>query len=639
MRKTLLLLVSALATTLSVYADDAKLTGTVIGCAPNNNNNAAEKAFDGDLGTFFRGNYTDENYHRLWVGLDLGKEYVITKIGFAPRQDGDYAKRAVLSLFQGANKADFSDAMPIAMVREEYSKGEMHYIPVNVSRGFRYVRFMGVNGVKGSVAELEFYGHEGVGDDSQFFQITNLPTVAFNTPNMAQIMAKDDKHPGSTVYVISDDGKTLLYEANPKTQLKGRGNASWGMPKKPFQIKFENKQQILKDAPAKAKKWTLINNHGDKTLMRNHVAFEMSRLAGMAYTPYLRFVDVVYNGEYEGCYQLCDQVEVNKNRVNIEEIDINEETHEPYDPNADITGGYFLEVDGYANKENEGEWFSALHGGYPVPVTIKSPEDMLPTSQPYQWIKKHFEKFLASTLSIQAKTDISKIEDYLNIDSFLKYFIIGELDGNPDTFWSTYMFKPRGVDQFTVAPIWDVDLGFDNDNRHYPINTKYSGFIYEHGSQASAKYTEVVKRIVSENPDSKKRMKEIWSDLRYNHNYNTEHFNKLIDDAAAEINESQKLNFTRWPILNTLVHQNPEARGSFEAEVQFIKDYLVERFAKLDQLIGLEEPPAGIDDIIAGPTGPARYYNLSGVEVNADNLTPGVYIKVDSTGSKKVLVK
>ena len=99
---------------------------------------------------------------------------------------------------------------------------------------------------------------------------------------MAEIKSKEDKHPGSYVAVISDGGRTLLVDAN--AQMKGRGNGSWTFPKKPFQIKFEKKKQPL-DAPAKAKKWTLINNYGDKTLMRNKVAYEMSREAGMPFTP------------------------------------------------------------------------------------------------------------------------------------------------------------------------------------------------------------------------------------------------------------------------------------------------------------------------------------------------------------------
>ena len=115
----------------------------------------------------------------------------------------------------------------------------------------------------------------------------------------------------------------------------------------------DKKQQILADAPAKAKKWTLINNHGDKTLMRNRVAFDMSRAIGLEYTPYCRFVDVIYNGEYEGCYQLCDQMEVRPGRVDITEMTPDDVAGEA------LTGGYFLEIDAYADQEIS--WFNAHH--------------------------------------------------------------------------------------------------------------------------------------------------------------------------------------------------------------------------------------------------------------------------------------
>ena len=128
-------------------------------------------------------------------------------------------------------------------------------------------------------------------------------------------------------------------------------------------MKFDEKQQLL-DAPAKAKKWTLINNYGDKTLMRNILAFELSRRFGLAYTPYCHPVDVVLNGEYRGCYQLCDQIEVNKNRVNITEM-------EPEDVDLpELSGGYLIEVDAYASTEAS-HFYSTLG----TPVTIKAPYD------------------------------------------------------------------------------------------------------------------------------------------------------------------------------------------------------------------------------------------------------------------------
>lgn len=635
-----LLFISALLIAFGIDAQETKLTGTIIGVKANNDNNAPEKAFDGDFNTFFRGDYSNSSYNRLWVGLDLGTEHVITKIGFAPRQDSDYAKKAVLSVFQGANNPDFSDAMPIAMVKEEYSKGEIHYIPVNVSMGFRYVRFMGANGVKGSVAELEFYGYEGAGDDSQFFQVTNLPTVAFNTPGMSEIKSKEDKHPGSTVYVI-ENGQCVTADFN--AQMKGRGNASWGNPKKPFQIKLDKKKKILPDAPAKAKKWTLINNYGDKSLMRNMIAFEMSRLIGMPYTPFIRFVDVIYNGEYQGCYQLCDQVEVNPDRVNVTKIEIDETTHEPVDPNADISGGYLIEIDGYAHQEAAGEWFTGNFSTYNIPVTIKSPEDMTTSSKPYQYIKNFFAaKFMASVLSWQAQNNVELIERHLDLDSFLKYVLVGELNGNTDTFWSTYMSKEAGSDKFVVGPVWDVDLGFNNDNRTYDINKRFPHdflCLANEVSYADGGFRDVVRRIVKENKDSNARLKEIYEDMRYNGNWTYSYFDDKIEEWVDEIYESQYLNFLRWPILGSVVHQNPGSRGSFRGEVNAVKEYLYARFPNLDKIVGIKSP-AGIEDVVATPEpGVIRYFNLSGIEVDPDNLTPGVYIKVDATGSEKILVK
>ena len=309
------LLISAAVLAASVspaFAQGSKLTGTPMGSDVSQ----ARNVFDGNLNTYFRGSYyADWNgnatYVRNWAGLDLGKKYVIKKVGIAPY----VSKYAHLAVVQGANNADFSDALPIAMFKSAPAEGKVTYVDVHVSRGFRYVRVVATASA-GYFAEVEFYGTQGEGDDSQFYQITDLPTVSFNTPGMAEIKSKEDKHPGSYVAVISDGGRTLLVDAN--AQMKGRGNGSWTFPKKPFQIKFEKKKQPL-DAPAKAKKWTLINNYGDKTLMRNKVAYEMSREAGMPFTPYCTFVDVIYNGEYEGAYQLCDQVEVNLSLIHISE--------------------------------------------------------------------------------------------------------------------------------------------------------------------------------------------------------------------------------------------------------------------------------------------------------------------------------
>ena len=574
------------------FADDAKLSGTIIGTELSGDaagnatttENTKEMAFDGDFNTYFKAYISDDewDYNRTWVGLDLGEPHVITRIGFASRKMRSY--KLQLAVVEGANEPDFSDAMPIYMIRDDKTpSGHMTYADINVSRGFRYVRFMSGPSAACNFAEIEFYGHPGEGDDSQLFQLTNLPLVVVNTDGMRMMQSKDDKV-NSTVHIISDGGTSLLSKKD--TECKGRGNASWNFPKKPMRLKFPKKQTVLPDAPAKCKKWTLINNYGDKSLMRNKIAFHMSRGIGLSYTPYCQFVDLIFNGEYQGCYQLCDQVEVNPGRVEITEM-----TPDDIEGEA-LTGGYFIEIDAYANQE--ASWFESLRG---IPVTIKSPDEDEITPEQSAYIKDYFNKFETAVFTYGFTSETTGYRKYLNLDSFLQYFIVGELDGNTDYFWSIYMSKERGEEKFVVGPVWDVDLGFDNDYRTYPIANK-TDFIYRSGgSVASSAVKRLADRILIADAKSRERLKYLWSDARVNRHYNPTYYCKLVDRYAEQLAESQELNFKRWNILGECVHMNPAVSGSYEGEVQRVKDYLNERFAQLDRIIGTVEVEVTNPDI------------------------------------------
>ena len=574
------------------FADDAKLSGTIIGTELSGDaagnatttENTKEMAFDGDFNTYFKAYISDDewDYNRTWVGLDLGEPHVITRSGFASRKMRSY--KLQLAVVEGANEPDFSDAMPIYMIRDDKTpSGHMTYADINVSRGFRYVRFMSGPSAACNFAEIEFYGHPGEGDDSQLFQLTNLPLVVVNTDGMRMMQSKDDKV-NSTVHIISDGGTSLLSKKD--TECKGRGNASWNFPKKPMRLKFPKKQTVLPDAPAKCKKWTLINNYGDKSLMRNKIAFHMSRGIGLSYTPYCQFVDLIFNGEYQGCYQLCDQVEVNPGRVEITEM-----TPDDIEGEA-LTGGYFIEIDAYANQE--ASWFESLRG---IPVTIKSPDDDEITPEQSAYIKDYFNKFETAVFTYWFTSETTGYRKYLNLDSFLQYFIVGELDGNTDYFWSIYMSKERGEEKFVVGPVWDVDLGFDNDYRTYPIANK-TDFIYRSGgSVASDAVKRLADRILIADAKSRERLKYLWSDARVNRHYNPTYYCKLVDRYAEQLAESQELNFKRWNILGESVHMNPAVSGSYEGEVQRVKDYLNERFAQLDRIIGTVEVEVTNPDI------------------------------------------
>ena len=551
---------------------DGKIIGSQWSVDYDNNNAKSERVntkgnvFDGDFNTYFA------SYDRsgTWVGLDLGEKYVINKIGYSPRLS--HQNRVRLAVIEGANNADFSDAIPIHVIKEAGVEKEMNYAEINCSRGFRYVRYVTPNDVRCNLAELAFYGEKGEGDDSQFYQITNLPTVVINTKGAQEVTSKEEEL-SSVVYIVSEEGKKLL--ATEKTGVRGRGNASWNFPKKPYRLKFDEKQQLL-DAPAKAKKWTLINNYGDKTLMRNILAFELSRRFGLAYTPYCHPVDVVLNGEYRGCYQLCDQIEVNKNRVNITEM-------EPEDVTLpELSGGYLIEVDAYASTEAS-HFYSTLG----TPVTIKSPDDEDIVNAQTRYITDYFNRMENAVFASNFADPETGYRRYLDLDSFLKHFMVGEMSGNTDTYWSVYMTKDRESDKFFTGPVWDFDIAFDNDQRTYPIeaHTDYI-FASKNSSVASEAMRQMVNRIVKEDEGARQRLLELWSEARNTKGIDETSLLEYVDKTVELLNESQKLNFLRWNILSERVHENPQASGSYEGEVAIVKNFIRKRLPQLDGFIG-----------------------------------------------------
>ena len=550
---------------------DGKIIGSQWSVDYDNNNAKSERVntkgnvFDGDFNTYFA------SYDRsgTWVGLDLGEKYVINKIGYSPRLS--HQNRVRLAVIEGANNADFSDAIPIHVIKEAGVEKEMNYAEINCSRGFRYVRYVTPNDVRCNLAELAFYGEKGEGDDSQFYQITNLPTVVINTKGAQEVTSKEEEL-SSVVYIVSEEGKKLL--ATEKTGVRGRGNASWNFPKKPYRLKFDEKQQLL-DAPAKAKKWTLINNYGDKTLMRNILAFELSRRFGLAYTPYCHPVDVVLNGEYRGCYQLCDQIEVNKNRVNIIEM-------EPEDVTLpELSGGYLIEVDAYASTEAS-HFYSTLG----TPVTIKSPDDEDIVNAQTRYITDYFNRMEDAVFDINFGDPETGYRRYLDLDSFLKHFMVGEMSGNTDTYWSVYMTKDRESDKFFTGPVWDFDIAFDNDQRTYPIEAHTDYIFASKGSVASEAMRQMVNRIVKEDEGARQRLLELWSEARNTKGIDETSLLEYVDKTVELLNESQKLNFLRWNILSERVHENPQASGSYEGEVAIVKNFIRKRLPQLDGFIG-----------------------------------------------------
>jgi hypothetical protein len=531
--------------------------------------NTKNNAFDGDFTTFFA-SYDRSN---TWVGLDLGVKHVITQVAYCPRSG--WSQRLELGVFEGANPPDFGDAVMLHLITQKPEENRMTEQEVSNSRGFRYVRYVGPNNVRCNIAELEFYGYISDGNDTRLTQTTNIPDVIIHTTKAQDITSKSTYVKG-IITLISNEGTDIYTDS---LEIRGRGNASWGFEKKPYRIKLAKKAKLLGN-PAEARNWTLISNHGDKTLMRNLLAFDLAERMQMAYTPAGQPVNLYLNGEYKGCYQFCDHIDVRKNRVDVKEMKATDTSGES------LTGGYLIEIDAYA--DTEAKWFKSNRG---IPVTIKSPDEDDIASLQFDYIQSHFNKWEAAVYASDYKHPETGFRKYMDTPSFIRHFLVGELSGNTDTYWSVFMYKQRTDDKFYFGPVWDFDLAFDNDSRTYPVSTpQRTDWLYKSGGSGADGVIPLINRILSD-PVLFEEIRATYSNYR-DWGYITEQgLLDVVDNYADLIDASQKMNFKRWDIINSWVHQINHNTGSYQGEVNIVKQYLRDRVAWMDKRLNYVPDP------------------------------------------------
>lgn len=561
-----LLLVLLTSSMLFAYdaAVDKRLEGTVI---YSGSASKAALAFDGDAST----SYSTNSSAFGWVGLDLGEPHVITRVGFTPASGSQGADRTLLSLFEGANSPDFMDAMPLYFIGETPARGTQTFADVNVSRGFRYVRYVGGSGSYCNIAELQFYGHAGEGDDSQFYQITNIPTLSIHVQDNILPQNRGEDFESQSV-LIFDDG-TMVQEY--PILFRVRGNYSATHENKAFRMKYNDgkSHHVMKggrnESPVKAKKWVLINSYRDKTLMRNPVAWAMSKRGEKDWTPWCQVVDLVVNGDYRGTYTIADHVDVHSGRIDITEMsetDIDDET---------ITGGYYVEADN--NYSRETYHFLSSHGNT---MSVHEPDEDVMQPEQFQYIQNTWNS-MENTVFGANYTDEKGMRSVLDMETFLRWFLISEFNGNTDMICQVFLYKDRGDDHFYTGPVWDADLALENDQTTYPANQRMD---WTYKVRQTGQYGQLVSRVLSD-PSVYAQLQELWARLRKKGNFEPEDVAADVDSIRNEIRASANLNFIRWPYLNQWLSLNPAVPGSWEAEVDRVRDFVYERVAWMDEML------------------------------------------------------
>jgi hypothetical protein len=274
----------------------------------------------------------------------------------------------------------------------------------------------------------------------------------------------------------------------------------------------------------------------------------------MTFTSNCKSVDLMINGEYKGNYNLCEKIEVLETRLNLKRLTQSDNSE------SKISGGYIIETDGFAYLGNL--YFNSRKG---VPVSIRYPELDSISSQQKTYIKEKFDELELEIYN----NNITNID----LTSFAKFFLIEELIGNAEAYWSTFLYKDRNDNKFYFGPIWDNDMTFDNDNRVYPINCK-TEFIFNNGIAAGTMDKLIIQILKNETVFN--LMKQIWKEITET-NLNEANLNTFIDEQVELIKESKDLNFIRWDILNKQVSFNPKIYGSYKEEVLYLKSFIKNR--------------------------------------------------------------
>lgn len=585
------------------------LLGRVISDGSDRANQTSKSVLDGSTSTVFNSDLTSH----AWVGLDLNKRHVITGIKWlnAVNENEDGVRADRFAIFEGANRPDFFDAIPLYMVTDDSNADNADVV---VTRGFRYVRFVAPNGSTGNLAELRFLGFESEGADSLFYQPTNLPLVVLHTETGLDPKDTYTKQEASaSVIYVSKTGKSKIVGDTVVCNLRGRGNDSWNELKGSLRIKYDKKVEMPYGA-GKFKKWVLLGNLDEKTLMRNTLAFDLSRRLEMEYTPYCQPVDVVMNGEFKGTYMLCDQPEAKKHRVNLNAPKAAEGEE------AEESNGYFYEYDG--NSKYELYDLAAWHNATPEeqaqndlgfytdryedlftkdtrpgnPVTIKSPQEDDLTQEQFDYLKSWVN---AHENEIYHKTE--KMEEVVDFESFARYFLVNEMAGNTDAFYELYQYKKHDDEKVYFGPCWDFDLAFSNDGRVYDVvnNPNMRDWLTLNGGTLIEGWTpfngprrghmkDFVNALLSKDKVNQ-AMREIWAYARTNDYLSNDTLQALVNEYAELLDQSQTLNFQRWPYLGVDIHMNYDSdqAATYQAQVDRVRSFIKARMTFMDRKLSL----------------------------------------------------
>ena len=346
--------------------------------------------------------------------------------------------------------------------------------------------------------------------------------------------------------VLYNDGRVDEFR---NVEVKGRGNSTWKNAKKPFQIGFKNKVDLLK--LGKAKKWVLLASRADYSLLRNDAALKLAEILEIKYSHRGEFVELYIDGVYEGLYYILQKINIAKTSVDLREI-----------------GGVLFELDNvYVDRENE-EYYESKLGNTLVLKDIKPDNE-----KDKKIIVDDFLNDFNSLEVAAQKGDYEKVAEIINVQSFAKYYLISEFTVNPDAYsTSFYLYKDGMNGKIQAGPVWEFDLALGNHNWAWEVDERvYSPSedmirkreAFGEDGLTENKYISKIMYYLMEIPDFREEVKQVFQEKMSG---KVGELIKAMQDKKSEIQIAMIENSEKWKINDS------------EKEIEYLLDWVTRRY-------------------------------------------------------------
>lgn len=414
---------------------------------------------------------------------------------------------------------------------------------------------LAVHALNNSITSSDFLFNVEIaiaGNPISNFTVSNLPLVYIDTggkwiPDEPKIPARMGiiYHGVGSLHKLNEP----FNDYNGLIGIETRGSSSQSWSKKQYAVETWSAVNIdtavsLMGLP-KETDWILNAPFIDRSLMRDVLAYDLYRRMGR-YASRTRFCELFLNGQYKGVYILMEKIKRDRWRVNISKADSTAVSGDA------LTGGYIFKIDKEDGAQRDGFFskYRPVNGAnrrvyyqYHYP----SSEKITPAQKAYlRSYVNTFEDMMYSSNYNDPKTGYPK---WINVDSFVDFFIISEVSKNVDCYrLSTFMYKDRDSKDplLYMGPIWDYNLAFGLADYYDGEDT--DGWMLEELLRNTGEDFPVPFwwQKLFQDPKFNHRIKQRWYELRSSV-YDVARIHAYIDAVADTLNEAQARNFAIWP--------------------------------------------------------------------------------------------